>query len=300
MSKPSLSELLSPRLLARIDDYQLLSRLAVEGLLAGLQRSHCLGSGSEFLQYREYVAGDELKYLDWKLLARQDKAYTKQFQQETNMRCAILLDASASMNYQGETAACSKFRYAAIIAACIAYLAQKQGDQVSICVYSDRELLSRPGSRERSLGALLSALEHISAGGKTDHELALRFVANALKRRSLIVWLSDFHHYETRLGAALGAFRLSGHDSMLCQVLDEDELTLPFRQTLRYVDSESNREISTSAGLIRQSYQQRLQRFLEHTRQSCLQEECDYRLASTADNIGELLAAWLDKREAML
>ncbi|NMA43941.1 MAG: DUF58 domain-containing protein [Oligosphaeraceae bacterium] len=300
MSDTPLSVLLSPQLLARIDDYRLLARVAVEGLLAGLQRSRKAGGGCEFLQYREYVAGDELKYLDWKLLARQGKAYTKQFQQETNMRCAILIDASASMGYRGEKAACEKFRYAAIIAACIAYLAQKQGDQVSLCVYADTELLSQPGSRNYSVGGLLSALGRISVAGTTDHELAVQFVDKALKRRSLIVWLSDFHHYETQLGDSLSRFRLSGHDSMLCQVLDEDELNLPFNRTLRYVDSESNREISTNAGLIRQAYKQRLGRFLEDTRRCCLEQQCDYLLACTADNIGELLAAWLDKREGML
>lgn len=301
MPEIPLSELLSPAILSRISDYHLLAKTAVEGLMSGLHRSHCRGTGNEFLQYRSYVPGDDLKYLDWKLLARQGKACSKVFQEETNLRCAILLDASASMDYQGQKAACSKFRYAAILAACLAYLARSQGDQVGLFVYSDTlKIATPPGNSAGSLPKILSELEQIKPGGIADHALAMRQTEEFLSRRSLLVWLSDFQGFEEQLGKALRRFRFSGHDGLVCQVLDDDELTLPFNETLRFVDSENNREITTTAGLVREVYQKRLNSFLSRTRKHCLDQQTDYLLAPSSENIGYLLSAWLHKREGLL
>lgn len=300
MPETPLSELLSPAILSRISDYHLLAKTAVEGLISGLHRSRCRGTGSEFMQYRSYAPGDDLKYLDWKLLARQGKACSKVYQEETNLRCAILLDASASMAYQGDKAPCSKFRYAAMIAACLAYLARSQGDQAGIFVYSDTmKMATPPGSHAGSLPKILAGLERISPDGKADHALALRQSEEYLKGRSLVIWLSDFQGFEDQLGKALRRFRFSGHDGLVCQILDEDELTLPFNETLRFVDSESNHEITTTSNLIRDVYKKRMNDFLDRTRKHCLDQQTDYLLAASSDNIGYLLSAWLHKREGL-
>lgn len=300
MPEIPLSELLSPAILARVSDYHLLAKTAVEGLISGLHRSYCRGVGSEFMQYRSYVPGDDLKYLDWKLLARQGKACSKVYHEETNLRCAILLDASASMAYQGGKAPCSKFRYAAIIAACLAYLARSQGDQIGIFVYSDSMKLSTPlGGSAGTLAKILAGLGQIAPSGTADHSLAMQQVEEYLNRRSLVVWLSDFQDFESQLGKALSRFHFSGHDGMVCQILDDDELTLPFNETLRFVDSETNREITTTSSLIREIYKKRMHDFLSSTRRHCLDQQTDYLLASSSDNVGYLLSAWLHKRERL-
>lgn len=300
MAEIPLSELLSPETLSSINDYLLLAKTAVEGLLSGLHRSHSKGSGSEFLQYRDYVPGDELKYLDWKLLAKHNKACCKVFYEESNLDCVILLDASASMAYQGNNAVCSKFRYAAIIAACIAYLAKKQGDRIGLCVYADQiKNIISPTNENANLARLLVTLENIKAEGVANQNAALQFVEEYLQKKSLIVWLSDFQGLEENLAKNLRQLRFAGHDNFLCQILDEDELKLPFNETLRFVDSENNREITTNAALIREEYKERMNNFLDSIRKSSLNEESDFLLASSSDNIGNLLAAWLHKRERL-
>jgi len=300
MPEIPLSILLSPTTLTQISDYHLLAKTAVEGLLAGMHRSTCRGSGSEFMQYRAYTPGDDLKFLDWKLLARLGKPYSKVYQEETNLRCAIILDASASMAYKGKNAPCSKFRYAALLAACLAYLAQHQGDQIGLFVYSDTmQCLLPPGENGSGLPRVLAALEKCRPAGRAEHGTTWQQVSELLPRRSLVVWLSDFQEFELQVGRSLQQFRFAGHDCLACQILDQDELTLPFQDTLSFVDSESNREITTTANLVREVYRQRLQDFLATTRRQCLDAQTDYLLANTSDNLGYLLAAWLHKREAL-
>jgi len=204
------------------------------------------------------------------------------------------------MDYKGEKAPCSKFRYAAIIAACMAYLARSQGDQVGLFIYSDTmKMATPPGSHAGNLPKILAGLEKITPEGKADHALAMRHTEEYLKRRSLVIWLSDFQGFEDQLGKALRRFRFSDHDGLVCQILDDDELTLPFNETLRFVDSQSNLEITTTASLIRDVYKKRMDDFLDRTRRHCLDQQTDYLLAATADNIGYLLAAWLHKREGL-
>ncbi len=300
MPETPLSILLSPETLTQISDYHLLAKTAVEGLLAGMHRSICRGSGNEFMQYRAYTPGDDLKFLDWKLLARLGKPYSKVYHEETNLRCAIILDASASMAYKGKEAPCSKFRYAALLAACLAYLAQHQGDQIGLFAYGETmQCLLPPGDGSSSLARVLSALEQCRPAGRAEHGVAWQQVNELLPRRSLLVWLSDFQEHEQQVGRSLQQFRFAGHDCLACQILDQDELTLPFQETLSFVDSESNREITTTANLVREVYQQRMQDFLATTRQQCLDTQTDYLLTNTSDNLGHILAAWLHKREAL-
>ncbi|NLZ64604.1 MAG: DUF58 domain-containing protein [Lentisphaerae bacterium] len=300
MPETPLSILLSPQTLTQISDYHLLAKTAVEGLLTGLHRSLCRGSGSEFMQYRAYTPGDDLKFLDWKLLARLGKPYSKVYHEETNLRCAIILDASASMAYQGKDAPCSKFRYAALLAACLAYLAYHQGDQVGLFAYgSEMQCLLPPGESSGGLARVLAALENCRPSGRAEHGAAWQQVNEMLPRRSMLVWLSDFHEFESQLGRTLQQFRFAGHDCLACQILDQDELTLPFQETLSFIDSESNQEITTTVHLVREKYRQRMQDFLDSTRRQCLDTRTDYLLASTSDNLGYLLAAWLHKREAL-
>ena len=297
----SWTELLSPEVLARISDYSVLSRVAVEGFLSGLHRSVTRGSGGEFVQYRGYVPGDDLKHVDWKLYARLGRVYTKVYQEETNMRCAVVLDASASMAYQGGRAVCSKFHYGAMLSACLAYLGRRQGDQVGLFVYADRLLLGTSrGQRAPRLPELLADLAKVEVGGRANHDAAISTAEEFIGRRGLLVLLSDGHDLEHGLARLVRRIRFANRDGLVCQILDADELDLPFADLRRFVDSESGDEITTMPGLVRENYRRRMDRFVARQRDDCLRNGTDYELATTDQNLGDLLAAYLYRREAMV
>ena len=294
-----LSQLLSPDILSRLKDYPLLARTAVEGFLTGTHRSVCRGAGCEFVQYRPYISGDDLRFLDWRLLARQNRSQVKVFQEETQMRCAILVDASASMAYRGHRAPCTKFRYAAMVAACFAYLAQRQGDKVGLFTYADSLMTgARSTSSLGTLDRLLAILDNVTPQGHADHFLAASKASEFLRQRGLLVLISDFYDLEPQLERLLRLFQHSHHDCLLCQVLDDDELSLPMTDTTVFTDSESGNHITASPQLVREPYQRRMNDFLAAIRQTCLDCQTDYQLATTSQNLGPLLSAWLDRRRA--
>jgi len=300
MSSPTVAELLSPETLVRIDNYSLLARVVVEGFLSGLHRSLYQGFGSEFFQYRNYVPGDDPKTIDWKVYGRRNRFYTKVFQEETNLNCTLVLDCSASMDYQGQRSVCGKLRYAAMAAACLAYLARRQGDSVGLCTYADGITSWLPPARHHD-GAqrVFTELQRLKAGGIADHGKALNFVAESLTRRGLVVLVSDFHELEDGLESFVRRLRFAHHDAIAFQVLDRDELDLPFGRTVRFVDSEGGQEVTTAPDLIRNGYTQAMNAFLEQIRGACLSHQVDYLLVPTSENLGNLLAAYLHRREAI-
>ena len=300
MPDPTLAELLSPATLARIDNYSFIARTAVEGFISGMHRSLYHGFGSEFFQYRSYVPGDDLKYVDWKVLARSDRFYSKVFQEETNMNCCLILDASASMGYQGRRAACTKLRYAAMAAACLAYLAARQGDNVGFYAYN-RELVSHvpPGRRTGGLPRILTELQRLQPQGTAAHEPVMSHLAENFRRRGVVVLLSDLHEAENALPALLRRFRFAHHECVVFQILDPDEIDLAFGRTTRFVDSETDAEITTYPPLAKQHYLTAMSAFLDKVRLGCLELEADYLLTSTADNLGNMLAAYLHRRKGL-
>lgn len=300
MASPSVGDLLSPETLARVDSYSLLARVVVEGFLGGLHRSLYQGFGSEFFQYRNYVPGDDPKYVDWKVYGRLDRFFTKVFQEETNLNCTLVLDTSASMAYQGERSRCSKLRYAAMLAACLAYLARRQGDNIGFCAYS--QTLSAwlpPGRQHDGAQRVFTALQRLAPGGVADHRAALHFVGENLRRRGLVVLISDFHGLDDDLEAIARRLRFAHHDCLAFQVLDRDELDLPFSRTVRFVDSEGGEELTTAPDLVRSGYERAMQAFLERVRSVCLGQQVDYLTVPTTESLGHLLAAYLHRREAL-
>lgn len=300
MAAPRTTDLLSPETLSRIDDFSIVARVGVEGFISGLHRSLYHGFGSEFFQYRSYVPGDDLKYIDWKVLGRQDRFYTKVYQEETNMNCCVVLDASASMDYQGRRAVCGKFRYASMVTACLAYLAGRQGDNVGLYVYNDRlQTAIHPGKRQGGLQRILRELQAAKPGGNADHASAMHYVGDQFRRRGIVIWISDFHEAENDLVSTIRRFRFDHHETILMQILDPDELDLPFGKTTRFVDSETGVEIATAPERIRESYARAMDAFVERIRAISLAQQCDYLKINTQDNLGNLLAAYLHRREAL-
>jgi uncharacterized protein (DUF58 family) len=248
-----------PETLAQIADLELVARIVVEGLVSGLHRSPFHGYSAEFSQYRHYRPGDDLKYVDWKLVARTDRVYTKQFRETTNMAAAIVLDTSGSMGFSG-SAATTKFRYGVIAAAALAHLISGQGDAVGLLA-GERFLAPRAGRQH--LRGLLAALSSLTTGGAANAAGNVRRASERLKRRGLLFVLSDFYDEEDRTLAELRRAARMGHEVVLFQVLSRDEIDLPYHRDLEFVDLETGRTLALNAGLARREYKDAVGAFLE-------------------------------------
>ena len=263
-----------PHVLAGIADLELVARIVVEGLVSGLHRSPFHGYSAEFSQYRHYRPGDDLKYVDWKLVARTDRVYTKQFRETTNMASAIVLDTSGSMDFPGVAQAfrpadaglkprattVTKFRYAVIAAAALAHLISGQGDAVGLLA-GERFLAPRAGRQH--LRGLLAGLSTASPGGSWSAADGVRLASERLKRRGLLLVLSDFYDDEERTFAELKRAARIGHEVVLFQILSRDEIDLPYRRDLEFADLETGRTLAVNAGLARRDYTDAIAAFLE-------------------------------------
>lgn len=294
------AELLSPATLARIDNFPLLARTAVDGFIAGHHRSLSQGTGGDFLQYRNYTAGDDLKYVDWKVYSRQNKFHTKVFREDTNMNCCLVLDGSASLDYQGTRAPCSKWRYAAMTAACFAYLASRQGDNVGLYIYSDELHQVLPPSRTQGqLQRIFHSLASHRPTGTANHERTWNYLTNHLRNRSLVVFLSDFLEAEPKLPNLLKRLRFARHDALAFQVLDQDELDLPFDQSTEFIDSEDSGRMLTYPASVRADYMQQMSAFLADLSQSMTKAHVEFTRLTSSDSLANTLATYLHKRESM-
>lgn len=291
-------DLLDPATLAGMGSLSLMARSAVEGFLSGMHRSVFHGFGTEFLQYRNYTPGEDLKYVDWKVLARSDKFYTKVYQEETNMNCYVLLDASASMDYQGERASCTKLHYAKMAAACIAYLAQRQGDNLGLFAYGGdfREALE-PGHRSGQFERFLQGLIRTEGEGAAQHDALLSSLSTQLRQRGLVIYLSDMLEAEATLPQALAKFRFRHCDVLAIQVLDPDELDLPQQTVTRFLDSETDSEITTWPEAARERYSESMGTFLDTLQKNFAKSSVDYLRVRTTDSLAFALAKYLSHRE---
>ncbi len=290
-------DLLDPAYLASLNDFQLMSRVAVDGFMAGIHRSHSHGAGMEFLQYRNYSPGEDLKYLDWKVLAKSDKLYTKVFQEETNMNCYFVLDTSASMQYQGDRAACSKLHYACMVAACITQLASRQGDNVGLFAYSDQlHESAEMGGRLGQVDRILRALTRLEPSGEAQHESMLQSFLHHFKTRGTVIYISDMLEGEDVLPKLLRNFRINKSDCLAIQILDPDELDLPQNRVTRYLDSEVEGEVTTYPETARAAYEERMGTFIESLKKGLAQSQVDFLQLVTTDSVGVSLAKYFDHR----
>jgi uncharacterized protein (DUF58 family) len=289
--------LLDPQILSSVSNFPLLARTVVEGFIAGLHRSLFHGFGSEFVQYRDYVRGDDPKYIDWKVYARQGSLQLKIFQEETNTNVYIVLDCSASMAYDGG-AGISKLRYGSIIAACLAYLIGKQGDNVGFSAYhSDLVCNIKPGHRSGQVHQICTELARLEPGGVCEHRKIFNILGESFNRRGIVILISDFLDANESVRKGISRFRFSHHDLILFQVLDSHELEFPFDNTVRFVDSESGDEIITAPEVVRERYLDAFQAYLGDFKGFCMETGIDYQLLSTRDPLANALAAYLHRRE---
>jgi uncharacterized protein (DUF58 family) len=264
-----------PEVLAGIADLELVARIVVEGLVSGLHRSPFHGYSAEFSQYRHYRQGDDLKYVDWKLVARTGRVYTKQFRETTNMASAIVLDTSGSMDFPSEL---TKFRYAVIAAAALAYLISRQGDAIGLLA-GERFMAPRAGRQH--LRGLLAGLASLTASGGWSAADNVRRASERLKRRGLLLVLSDFYDDEEPTLSELRRAARMGHEVVLFQILSRDEIELPYRRDLDFTDLESGRSQAINASLARREYTDAVAAFLERWRSRAGAEGFQYSLIVT-------------------
>jgi len=301
MSDIAVSELLLPSTLAHIDNYSFLARVVVEGYISGLHRSLYHGLGSEFFQYRNYSQGDDLKYVDWKLFARSEKIYSKVFLEDTNMNCSILLDTSSSMSYCSSGSSVSKQRYGCMLAATIAYLASRQGDNVGLFIYNDDLLrVVEPKRHNGGLRRIMLELARVKSEGIANQEKVFSKVLSLLKRRGVLVIISDFlDDAGVLLDKWLKYFRSAKQDCIILQVLDRDELEFGFKDSVEFVGLETGNHLLTAPELIADNYRKSMQEYCNTIRTVCLQEQVDFVQLRTDESLGSSLLAYLHKREKM-
>jgi uncharacterized protein (DUF58 family) len=290
---------LDPAIVARLGTIDLKAKTIVEGFLTGLHRSPFKGFSVEFAEYRQYLPGDDLATLDWKIYARTDRHVVKKFEEETNLECHILLDVSRSMGYGSHEV--TKLEYASYLAGALAYLMNRQRDAVGLLTFDERIRDLLPSSaRPGHLKAVLVTLERLTLGTRTDIAKPLSDLVQAIRKRGLVVLISDLLDDPDRIIEGLKHFRYRGTDVVVFQVLDPHELSFPFERAARFRDSESDHEVVAVPAAVRDTYKARLDAMVANFRSVLGQNGIDYTLLDTSQPLEVALLAYLQTRRRTL
>lgn len=290
------SKYLNPEAIARLKGVQLRARTVVAGVLSGLHRSLYRGYSVEFAEHRQYVPGDDIRHVDWRLFGRKDRLYIKQYEEETNLACCLVVDASASMAYG--SGALSKFDYAATLAGGLAYLLAHQQDSVGLMTFDARlrEHLP-PASGAAQLAALLKILESTRPAEQTDVKLLLHRLAGELRRRSIVILLSDLLAPVEEIIDGLERLSHAGHELVVMHVLDRDEWEFPFHENVMFEGMEETDVLLADTQSLRRSYLEAVDRFATRVRGACLQQRADYVRVSTHEPLDAVLSGYLARRQ---
>jgi uncharacterized protein (DUF58 family) len=289
-----------PDAIARISDLTLRSRRLVEGAISGMHRSPFHGFNIEFASYREYTPGDDLRRLDWRVFARSDRHYIKQYEEESNVRVTFLVDASASMNYKG-AAALSKFDYASTLVVALSMLLTRQQDPVGMVLFDESATTVLPPNATQAQVALIAGmLERCVPSRKTELGGLLHSVTGQLRRRSLLVIVSDLFTDLDAVYDGLNRLRFHGHEVLVMHVLDRDELELPFDGPTIFRDIEGDEELFAEPWAFRRSYQKAMDEFLAGVRKECGNRNYDHVRFLTDEPLGDSLSLFLHSREETL
>jgi uncharacterized protein (DUF58 family) len=286
---------LDPAVIARLGTLELKARTIVEGFLSGLHRSPFKGFSVEFAEYRQYIPGDDLSTIDWKVYARSDRHYVKKFDEETNLDCHIVIDASGSMAYGSH--GLTKFDYAACLAAAMAYLMTRQRDAVGLMAFDQRIVELLPASaRPGHLRSLLVTLDRLRPGLGTDVSTPLHQLADSLRKRGLVVLVSDLLDDPDAVIRGLKHFQYRGTDVIVFHVLDPDEMEFPFDRATRFEDLETSEEVMAVPGLVREHYLREINQLIDRYRRELGAVGIDYQLLKTTDPLELALLAYLSTR----
>ncbi|HLS81096.1 MAG TPA: DUF58 domain-containing protein [Steroidobacter sp.] len=292
MNASAPARLLPPATLARLANLELIARTAVEGFLTGLHRSPRHGFSQEFKEYRAYVEGDDPRFVDWNVYARTERTYVRRFEGETNTRLIVLLDASASMGYGSQPV--TKLQYGKFLAAALAWLAARQHDPVGLIVFDERIRTYRaPASRPGSLAGVIHAIDAVTPGGATDLSRCFSALGEHLKRRGLVAVISDLYCDAQAVSNAVRPLAYHGHDVMLFQLLDPQEVRPQWRENVVLEDVETGKKLNVSPQYVETEYRRRLDAHLDALRAGAARAGAHQMLIETHEPLDGALRRYL-------
>ena len=286
---------LDPAGLHRVGNMELVAKEVVGGVLTGRHRSPYHGFSVEYLDHRAYTPGDEIRNLDWKIVARSDKYYVKLYEEETNLRAYILLDCSSSMQFSSGDQ--SKLSWGSYLAAALTYLLLRQNDAVGLVEFDSgvRKFIP-PRAHPTQFRRILDSLDGIEPGGETDVGAVLHEAAERTKRRGLIIVISDLIDNEESIASGLGHFRHNNHEVIVFHTMDPAELEFPYDRLTRFKDMEGAGRVVVNPKSLRARYLSRISQFTDTVKRDCFERRISYELCDTSQPYDKFLAAYLDKR----
>lgn len=288
-------ELFSPLTLSKISNLFLRAKIVVEGFISGLHQSPFKGWSLEFAQHRKYTAGDELKHLDWRIYGRTDRYFIKQYEEETNLRSYLVLDCSNSMGYKSSKL--SKFDYGCMLVACLAYLMLRQRDAVGLTLFNHKMETYLPArSNWAHLSLILNKLENITPSGETKIYSSLSDLGNHIRRRGLIILISDLFEEPTEVVRTLKYFRYKKNEVIVFHLLDQLEKKLPEGDAYLFENLENKEKISAEPELIREEYSRLMNNFIDNYQLNFRKSDIDYSLFTTDTPLDYALGSYLAKR----
>lgn len=292
-------EFLNPQIISKISNLDLRARLVVEGFMVGLHKSPYHGFSVEFSQHRPYMQGDNLRNVDWRVFGKTDRYFIKQFEEETNLKCYIILDNSKSMSYASDKKI-SKLNYASTLAAALTYLMITQQDAVSLTIYSDKVNTFLPAKSSYSyLHLILKELALTAPSSSTNTSDALKQVAEKIKRRGLIIIISDFFDDVEKTLKSLKQFSHQKNEVIIFQILDPLERSFGFGKDAIFKDLETNEELTTQPFQIQKAYKQAMIEFTDRIKRECLNSNFDYNLLDTSTSFDKALFSYIQKRSKL-
>jgi len=289
---------LAPEVLSKISNLEIIAKLIVEGFMTGLHKSPFHGFSIEFSQHRAYNPGDSLRFIDWKVFGRTDRFYIKQFEEETNLKSYILLDISKSMTYG--SGKISKLEYGKFLASALTYLMLMQRDAVGIVLFdSTIQKLLPPRSVTSYLQPILKEFDTIVPGTDTNISQVLHIIAERLKRRGLLILISDLLDDPENILSSLRHFRHNNHEVLIFQTLDKQEISFGFEGDVLFEDLESGENIKTYPWYIKSDYSREIEDFINYFKRNCLENQIDFQLLQTDTTFDVALMEYLVKRKML-
>ncbi len=281
--------------IGRLSQLGLRARLAVEGFYSGIHKSPYHGFNVEFAEYREYCPGDDLRYLDWRVLAKSDKLFIKQFEAETNLSCYLLLDCSASMDFTTNSE--TRLDYGAYLSAALALLMLRQGDQVGLVMFDNGvQQFIPPRGNARHFGAIMEALETLKPGKDTNLPGVLHEMAERVRRRSLIIIISDFFDDVEEVLNGLQHFRHRRHEVIVLHLLDQAEIDFPFDRVTLFEGMERGEELVIDPRVMAQGYRWRFREFMDSLKTGCTEKNIEYERMMISEPFDRALSTYLSRR----
>lgn len=292
-----MSKLLDPKVMMAVKDLSLAAKMTVDGFMRGINKSTVKGAGLEFSQYRSYQPGDDLRSLDWKMFARSDRYYIRESEIETNISIRFLIDASASMNHQD--ANYTKIEYARYLAAALAYLANLQGDAIGLYVFKEKGIYAlAPKQSYQHLNRLFYQLEQIEPGGKFTNPIHYKELYAGTQKKELVVFITDMYEHDTELMKLLETLN-ARHEVLVFHLMAANEMELDFKGYSTFEDFETGQSIEIDPVIAKESYQQKLNDYLEQTRIKLLDRRIYYRLMRTDAPLDQALRDFLNQRNKL-